>query len=205
MSFKFGQIEIATKDFYKTKKAIDIIDMDINSIVVSDPIPCNDAKDHRYTIGYQTDDSITPLFIKTPKNIYSNGVSQYNKTSSWTMGFGLEYHEEWLTRYKKIWSLIEKQIFTSLTKSCVNKDVYINPKIKQWNNEITTNFYNKGIPYNQHCEASAVLKIASVYRQGSDYYPQVYVEECKYRNFTVNTPCMLSDSEGDEGIDESWV
>ena len=27
-----------------------------------------------------------------------------------------------------------------------------------------------------------VLKIDSVYKQGKSYYPQAYVEECKYNN-----------------------
>ena len=31
-----------------------------------------------------------------------------------------------------------------------------------------------------HCNATAVLKIDSVYKQGKNYHPQVYAEECKY-------------------------
>ena len=33
-----------------------------------------------------------------------------------------------------------------------------------------------------HRNATVVLRIGSVYKQGKHYHPQVYVEECKYTN-----------------------
>ena len=46
-----------------------------------------------------------------------------------------------------------------------------------------------------HCNATAVLKIDSVYKQGKNYHPQVYVEECKCTD-TENQQCsMLSDDD----------
>ena len=50
--------------------------IDINKVVVSDKVPCNNRKDSRYIVGYQLDE-----FIKTPKNIISCGVSQYDKNN----------------------------------------------------------------------------------------------------------------------------
>ena len=44
-----------------------------------------------------------------------------------------------------------------------------------------------------YCNATGVLKIDSVYKQGKSYYPQVFVEECKYID-AENPQCnMLSD------------
>ena len=78
--FKFGQIEIASKDFYKQKQLTDIFRIDVNKVVVSDKVSCNDGKNWRYVVGYQVHgETIIPLLIKTPKNIFSNGVSQYDK------------------------------------------------------------------------------------------------------------------------------
>ena len=50
-----------------------------------------------------------------------------------------------------------------------------------------------------YCNAKAVLKIDSVYKQGKSYHPQVYVEECKYTD-AENQPCnyMLSDDDEDD-------
>ena len=47
---------------------------------------------------------------------------------------------------------------------------------------IKTNFYGKDVPYDIYYNATAVLKVYSVYKQGKNYHPQVYVEKCKYTN-----------------------
>ena len=41
------------------------------------------------------------------------------------------------------------------------------------------------------------LKIKSVYKQGSNYYPQVYVEEAKIKPVENSKYGLLSDSEDD--------
>ena len=47
-----------------------------------------------------------------------------------------------------------------------------------------------------YCNATAVLKIDSVYKQGKNYHPQVYVEECKYTDAGDRQCNMLSDDDG---------
>ena len=42
---------------------------------------------------------------------------------------------------------------------------------------------------------TGVLKISSVYRQGSNYHLQVFLKECKYRKRDVGFQSQLSDSE----------
>ena len=71
---KFGQKEVATKDFNGQRQLTDIFMMDVNRLVVSDKVLCNNGKDCRYTVGYQADEVLIPLFIKTPKNCFSYGV-----------------------------------------------------------------------------------------------------------------------------------
>ena len=53
-----------------------------------------------------------------------------------------------------------------------------------------------------HCNATAVLKIDSVYKQGKNYHPQVYVEECKYTDAEKQQCNMLSDDDDDDGFFE---
>ena len=74
--FKFGQTEVASKNFQKQKRWItDIFTIDVSKVVLSDKVPCNNGKDWRYIVGYQVDgETIIPLFIKMPKNIFSYGV-----------------------------------------------------------------------------------------------------------------------------------
>ena len=53
-----------------------------------------------------------------------------------------------------------------------------------------------------HCNATAALKIGSVYKQSKNYHPQVYVEECKYTNAENQQCSMLSDD--DDGDDDGF-
>ena len=66
-------------------------------------------------VGNQVDgETIIPLFIKTPKNIFSYGVSQYDKNSAYTMSFNVSEEKEWVSQYKKIWNEVESQLFEKL-------------------------------------------------------------------------------------------
>ena len=85
MMFKFGQKEVTAKEFYKQRQITDIFTIDVNKVVISDKVLCNNGNDSRYIVGYQVDGALIPLFIKTTKNIFSYGVSQYDKNSVYTM------------------------------------------------------------------------------------------------------------------------
>ena len=99
---KFGQKEVTTKDFYGQRQITDIFMIDLNKLVISDKVPCNNGKDYRFIVGYHTDGALIPLFIMTPKNIFSHGVSQYDKNSAYTMSFNVSEEKEWVSQYKKI-------------------------------------------------------------------------------------------------------
>ena len=66
---KFGQKEVTTKDFYGQRQITDIFTMDVNKLVISDKVQCNNGKDCRYIVGYQVNGGPTPMFNKTPKSI----------------------------------------------------------------------------------------------------------------------------------------
>ena len=75
---------------------------------------CNNGKDCRYTVGYQVDEVLAPLFIKTPKNAFSYGVSQYDKNSAYTMSFNMSEAKEWASQYQNIWNEVDSQLFGKL-------------------------------------------------------------------------------------------
>ena len=54
-----------------------------------------------------------------------------------------------------------------------------------------------------YCNAAAMLKLDSVYKQGKNYHPQVYVEQCEYANAESQHCNMLSDSDDKEGCIEA--
>ena len=166
---KFGQKEVTTKDFYGQRQITDLFTID--------KVSCNNGKDCRYIVGYQVNGALIPLFIKTPKNIFSYGVSQYDKNSAYTMSFNVSEEKEWVSQYKKIWNEVESQLFEKMATEPIKiEGRYVYGKLKTWKERIKTNFHGQDVPYNMHCNATAVLKIDSVYKQGKNYHPQVYIE-----------------------------
>ena len=55
------------------------------------------------------------FFMKTTKNIFSYGVSQYGKSSGYTMPFNVFQILEWVFNYQKIWNKIQSQLREKLT------------------------------------------------------------------------------------------
>ena len=101
-------------------------------MVVSDKVSCNNEKDCRSIIGYQVHEAPITPFIKTPKNAFSCGVSQYDKNSAYTISFNVFEAKEWVSQYKKIWNeIVESQIFEKLaTGPRKGEGKYVHGKLK---------------------------------------------------------------------------
>ena len=128
---KVGQKEVTTKDFYRQRQITDIFTIDITKVVVSDEVSCNNGKDCRYIIGFQVDRGIVPLFIKTPKNIFSYGASQYDKNSAYTMPFNVAEEKQWVSQYKKIWNEVESHLLKKLATEPIKREgTYANGELK---------------------------------------------------------------------------
>ena len=113
------------------------------------------------------------------------------------MLFNISEAKEWASQYKKIWNEVESQLFEKLATEPIEvKGRYVHGKLKTWKECIKTNFHDEAVPYNMYCNVTAVLKIDSVYKQGKNYHPQVYVEECKYISLEKQQRNMLSDNDG---------
>ena len=59
-----------------------------------------------------------------------------------------------------------------------NKCKYFNPKLK---GEIDVNYFGNDVLYDKHCEATCVLRLNRYYNQDINNWPQVYIDECKYK------------------------
>ena len=93
--------------------------------MVSDKVSCNNGKDWWYIVGYLVvEESIIPLFIKTPKNIFNHGVSQYDN-SAYTMSFNISEVTQWVLHYRNIWNEVESQLFEKLTTEPIKEKVNI--------------------------------------------------------------------------------
>ena len=84
------------------------------------------------------------------------------------------------------------------TEPIKGESKYVHGKLKMWKGRKKTNFYGQDVPYDMYCNATAVLKINSVYKQGKNFHPQVYVEEYKYTDAKNQQCSMLSDDDDDD-------
>ena len=97
------------------------------------------------------------------------------------MSFNVSEATEWVLQYRNIWNEVESQLFEKLATGPIKREgKYVRGKLKTWKDRIKTNFHGQDVPYDMYCNATAVLKINSVYKESKNYHPPVYVEECKY-------------------------
>ena len=143
--FKFGQKEVTAKDFHRQKQMTDIFTIDVNKVVVSDKVSFNNGKDCCCIVGYQVDEALLPLFIKTLKNIFSYGMLHYDNNSAYTMSFNVSEVNELVSQYKKIWNEVESQLFEKLITE-PTKGRYVHGKLKIWKEHKKTNFHCQDVP-----------------------------------------------------------
>ena len=136
-----------------------------------------------------------------------NAYAKYFDKSSKYMNH-LVKDEKILKKYLKIWSKIKRLIKKGLNSEPVYNDKYIKTKIKIYNDKVYTNFQHNKMPKdNEYCACLSVILLDSIFvNSNKEYYPQIFLEECKYaikdRKVvnTINKDLELSDSndESDE-------
>ena len=119
-----------------------------------------------------------------------------------------------LKNYKKIRKKIKRLMGIDFEGKASYNDKYINTKIKTYNDNITTNFYNKTgfkevpeekVPH----KCLSIIILDSVIYAYEKYHPQTFLEECKYMKENIKTKNYIdmelesesdSDSDSDNGI-----
>ena len=85
--------------------------------------------------------------------------------------------------YNKTWKKIERLMSINFNSKNTygNEDKYIKTKIKTYADIITTNFHNKKMPNEKVlCKCLSLIMLDSVTESDEKYYPQAFLEECKY-------------------------
>ena len=119
-------------------------------------------------------------------------------------------YEKILIKYLKILNKVKSLIKKELNSEPLYNDKNIKTKIKIWNDKVYTNFQHNKIPKgNEHCACLSVILLDSIFvNSNNEYYPQIFLEECKYaikdRKIvnTINEDLKLIESD-DESDDES--
>ena len=86
-----------------------------------------------YFIGSQVDElTITTMFIKTPKHIFSYGVSQYNKKSASTISDNVSETPESVSHHQNICNEVESQLYGKFsTEPIKGGSIYMLGKLKK--------------------------------------------------------------------------
>ena len=111
-----------------------------------------------------------------------------------------------LKNYNKIWKKIEKlmKIDFNTKTTYGDDDKYIKTKIKTYADIIITNFHNKKMPKEKvPCKCLSIIMLDSVIESEEKYYPQTFLEECKYVQEKIKFENYIdeeldSDSDNDE-------
>ena len=92
-------------------------------------------------------------------------------------------NKQLLKNYNKIWEKVEKLMRIDFESKPVygDDDKYIKTKIKIHAHNTITNFDNKKMPKEKaSCKCLSIIMIDSVIKANKKYYPQKFLEECKY-------------------------
>ena len=101
-TLKFNNIRVNKKKFHIFKKAIDLMSVTVNKIVVSDKFN-HDEDCFKYFIGYPKGEIVRPLCIILPQ---MNGYIKYFEYGNPNMSFLIK-DEKVGEKYKQIWDVIK--------------------------------------------------------------------------------------------------
>ena len=122
-----------------------------------------------------------------------------------TMPFRVN-NKNFLKMYNKIWEKIEKIININFESKPVQGDdnKYIKTKIKIFADSIVTNFHNKKVPKGKSpYKCLSIIILDSVIKTNKKYYPQTYLEECKYAQKKIKIGNYIDDDlKSDSGSNE---
>ena len=176
-TLKFDNIRVNKKEFHKSKQSIDLDLINVDEIVVSDKFKCNDDG-FKYFIGYKEGEIVKPLCIILPQ---MTGYIKYFENGGKNMSFVIK-DDDVLDKYNEIWDKIKETLSIKFHSMPVYNEKYIKAKVREFNGVIKTNILGDKIrKENMHYVCITCITIGSVIRMEKKNYPQIYLEECKYR------------------------
>ena len=140
----FGNIEVSKKQFYEGKKAVNLSDVNLDKIVVSNKIKGNNEASKLF-IGYldDTDIIVGPLCIILPQ--MSGWIKNFENDGN-NMSFKIE-DDKLCLKYNEIWNKIKELLGSlKLYSGPIYDDSYIKTNVKTFSEMIKTSFDGNEIP-----------------------------------------------------------
>ena len=201
-TLKFNNIRVNKREFHKSKQAIDLDSVTTDQIVVSDKFKHSDDG-FKYFIGYQENEIVKPLCIILPQ---MSRYIKYFENGGKNMSFLIKNDEVW-KKYEEIWDLTKNKLGIKFHNEPIYDKKYLKAKVREFDGKIRTNFLGDGVPKeNMHYICIAFMTVDSIMKMNLKNYPQVYLEECKYKIKKIQMPRFInteldsSDSELDSEL-----
>ena len=113
--------------------------------------------------------------------------------------------DEVLNKYNEIWNVMKNKLGIKSHSEPVYEQKYLKAKVRDYDGVIKTNFLGNEIPKeNMHYTCIACITIDSVMKMDKKYFPQVYLEECKYKVKKIQMSRFISaelESDSDSELD----
>ena len=165
------------KEFHKSTQPVNLDLINVDQIVVPDKFKHSD-NGFKYFIDYKESEIVKPLCIILPQ---MTGHIKCFEIGGKNMSFVIK-DDDVLDKYNEIWDKIKETLSIKFHSMPVYDEKYIKAKVREFNGVIKTNFLGDEVPKeNKHYTCIACITIDSVMRMEKKNYPQVYLEECKYR------------------------
>ena len=165
---------------------MDLVNAD--QIVGSDKFKHSDDT-FKYFIGYKEDEIVELLCIILPQ---MSGYIKYFENGGKNMPFVIKNDMD-LNKYSEIWHKVKKTLNIKFYSMPAYDEKYIKAKVREFNCVIKTNFLGDETPKgNIHYTCIAHITIDSDMRKEKKNYPQVYLEECKYKMKKIKMTKFIS-------------
>ena len=122
------------------------------------------------------------------------------------MSFLIKNDEVW-QRYEDIGNVIKNKLSIKFNSEPIYENKHLKAKVREFDGDIKINFLGNGLPKeNTYYTCIACITVDSVLRMNKKKYPQVYLEECKYKIKKIHIPRftnteLQTDSESDSETD----
>ena len=122
------------------------------------------------------------------------------------MSFLIKNSEVW-EKYEDIWNVIKNKLSIKFHSQPIYENKYLKTKIREFDGSFKTNFLGNYLPKdNTYYTCIACITIDFIIKINKKNYPQVYLEECKYKIKKIHTSRFINNelqthSESDVGTD----
>ena len=114
-----------------------------------------------------------------------------------------------LDNYNEIWDVIEKKLKIKFHSMPIYDEKYLKTKVREYDGVIKTNFLGNSVPKeNMHYTCTACVTIDSVMKMEKKDFPQVHLEECKYKLKKIQMSRFINtelDSDSDSELDAELI